>query len=386
MQINSIYLTSFLTMEVPPSVASGADSGDDQYDYDQAKEVLEFDETKAGVKGLMDSGIVHLPRFFIQPLEHRVVLPSEGSASIEVQVPVIDFRGGEGGEIVEEIRRAIETWGFFQLVNHGVPESIMEELLEGNRRFHEQPTEVKRVFYSRDPKKRVRFFCNGDLLVSKVAKWRDSVSFEYHDSTLDPEEIPQVCRKAVCEYMEQMLELREKLCRVLSAALGLSENYLSSIKCMKTATLLCHYYPACPEPDLTIGAIKHSDPSFLTILLQDTIGGLQVFHQNQWVDVPPTEGALIVNIGDLMQHLTNDKLRSVEHRVVAGRIGPRASAACFFYPSTDRECKSYGPAKEFVSDNNLPNYREITFREFMAYHRAKGQDGKPTLPHFRLQL
>lgn len=101
--------------------------------------------------------------------------------------------------------------------------------------------------------------------------------------------------------MKNMVKLRGVLSELLSEALGLSKDYLESIECMKTEALVCHYYPICPEPELTVGTPKHSDPSCLTILLQDNIGGLQALHQNQWVDVPPLHNALVVNIGDWMQ-------------------------------------------------------------------------------------
>lgn len=64
---------------------------------------------------------------------------------------------------------------------------------------------------------------------------------------------------------------------------------------------LCHYYPPCPQPELTIGTPKYSDNDFFTVLLQDHIGGLQVLYQDNWIDVKPVPGALIVNVGDLLQ-------------------------------------------------------------------------------------
>lgn len=88
---------------------------------------------------------------------------------------------------------------------------------------------------------------------------------------------------------------------MLSEGLGLKSDHLISMECNKGRTLVCHYYPACPEPELAMGVTKHTDNTFLTILAEDQTGGLQVFHENRWVDVQPIAGSLVVNIGDLLQ-------------------------------------------------------------------------------------
>jgi len=88
---------------------------------------------------------------------------------------------------------------------------------------------------------------------------------------------------------------------LLSEALGLESGYLKSLNCSNDQYMAAHYYPSCPEPELAIGSTKHTDPSFLTMLLQDDIGGLQVVHENKWVNVDPIHGAIVVNIGDLLQ-------------------------------------------------------------------------------------
>ncbi|XP_065875678.1 1-aminocyclopropane-1-carboxylate oxidase homolog 12-like [Euphorbia lathyris] len=359
---------------------------DESIFYNKEEEVKAFDETKAGVKGLVDSGITKIPKFFIHTPEILKTPPPE----ILEDVPVIDFRGYQDrerrAEIVEEIRSASENWGFFQMINHGIPISVLDDMIEDIKRFHEQPQEMKMEWYSRDRNRRVRFFSNGDLLVSKgPANWRDTIAFEFLDGELDPALYPQICREAVKEYMKHVIKTSKTLSEILSEALGLPSDYISTLQCMETESLVCHYYPVCPEPELTLGATNHTDPSFITILLQDNVGGLQFLNQqNQCVHVAPHPGALVVNIGDFMQLISNDKFKSVKHRVVVGKENSRTSVACLFYPSTANKFRPYGAIKELLSSSNPPIYRETTHSEFMAFFRSKGLHGHSNLPHFQL--
>ena len=118
----------------------------DVLDYDREKELKAFDDTKAGVKGLVDTGIVKIPQMFVIPTDE---LSSETSysGSTHLHIPVIDLkdiheRGAQREQVVEEIKRVSETLGLFQIVNHGISEDVMDAMIKGIRRFHEQPTEV----------------------------------------------------------------------------------------------------------------------------------------------------------------------------------------------------------------------------------------------------
>ncbi|OMO63685.1 Oxoglutarate/iron-dependent dioxygenase [Corchorus olitorius] len=274
-----------------------------------------FFEARVGVKGLVDSGITKIPSIFIHPPETNLPNPSFEDEQ-HLQIPEIDLQGFESEpirtKIVDAIRDAAQTWGIFRMVNHGVPISIMENMLEGVCQFHEQP-------------------------------------------------------------------LEEILCELLAEALGLKSDYLASLQAMKGALIACHYHPACPEPELTLGTSSHTDASFLTILLESNVDGLQVLHQGQWVDVPHRHGYLIANIGDFLQIVSNDKFR-----VLAGRVGPRISAACFFAPTPAYRDEPIGPAKELVSEKTPPIYRELSFLQYLPYFRSKGRDGTIALPHFKL--
>lgn len=346
--------------EVPPAETAA--------DYDRVKELKAFDDTKAGVKGLVDAGIVNIPKIFIRPPDE---LAEELNCSrSHLQVPVIDLIGSDKDdrrkEIVDQVHSASAEWGFFQVVNHGIPTSVLDSMIDGIRMFHEQDLQVKMQLYSRDRIKRVRFESNIDLYRSRAANWRDTLTLSMSISDhLDPDEVPAVCRETTFEYIKHVTELGETLFELLSEALGLKLEHLRSMECARGRTFVCHYYPACPEPELTMGVSKHSDPAFLTILLQDHIGGLQVLHQNQWADVPPLAGSLVVNIGDLLQIISNDKFKSVDHRVLANRVGPRISTACFFTGVTVPP-RTYCPIRELISEESPSLYKEFVVSDYIA--------------------
>ncbi|GAU49732.1 hypothetical protein TSUD_43190 [Trifolium subterraneum] len=230
-----------------------------------------FDETKVGVKGLVDEGLKKIPSFF----HHQPDKYQKANNTSHI-IPVIDLVDIDNKDqsvhqgIVDKIKEACETWGFFQIVNHGIPLSVLEELKDG-------------------------------VKSSPALNWRDTFICYLAPDTPKPEDFPVVCRDILLEYGKHMMNLGTLLFKLLSEALGLNPNHLKDMDCAEGLVALCHYYPPCPEPELTVGTTKHSDTDFLTVLLQDNIGGLQVLYEDKWIDIKPVPGALIVNVGDLLQ-------------------------------------------------------------------------------------
>lgn len=170
-------------------------------DYDKEQELKTFDDTKAGVKGLVDSGIQSVPKFFVASSEETCNEKSD-LRHTHFNVPIIDLRDidkvGARCEIVKEIGIASSTWGFFQVVNHDIPQDIADEVIESIQRFNEQPNHVKEKFYSRDKMKKVRFNSNFDLYKARFANWRDTLSCLMAPNPPPPEEYPEACRYAFC--------------------------------------------------------------------------------------------------------------------------------------------------------------------------------------------
>ncbi|CAL1404078.1 unnamed protein product [Linum trigynum] len=367
----------------------------DSASYDRAAELKAFDETKAGVKGLADAGITDLPRFFHIPphlVDRRPTIPPV-DAPARFIFPTIDLQAlttmdpEKRNGIVQQMRDAASEWGFFQVVNHGIPENLLEEMKAGVRRFFDLDVEQKKEFFERDDNtKKIIYNSNFDLYKSQFANWRDSIYINMAPDPPSPQQLPDCCREILIDYSKEVMKLGDLILQLLSEALGLARNHLREMDCSGGLYLLCHCYPACPQPELTLGSSKHQDDDFITLLLQDHIGGLQVLHQDHWVDVPPVPGSLVVNIGDFLQLVSNDKLISTEHRVVSKDIGPRVSVASFFTHGFAPNSRMYGPIKELLSDENPPKYRETSIQDYSAYlyEKGTGGDGPPILHHLKL--
>ncbi|KAK7324352.1 hypothetical protein VNO77_27885 [Canavalia gladiata] len=353
--------------------------------HDRLCELKAFDDSKAGVQGLVENGVTKVPPMFhCGESNLNDHLTSESNS--EFSIPLIDLRGIHDdpvlrGDVVGKVRYACEKWGFFQVINHEIPIDVLDEMIKGTCRFHQQDAKVRKEYYTRDPSRKVVYVSNYSLYHEPAANWKDTLGCTMAPHPPEAEELPAVCRDIVVEYSKKVQAFASTLLELLSEALGLNNFHLKEMGCAHGFLLLCHYYPSCPEPELTLGNSKHTDNDFITILLQDQMGGLQVLHDNQWIDVTPIHGALVINIGDLLQLLTNDKFISVQHRVLANDRGPRISVASLF--RTEDESLVYGPIKELLSEENPPVYKDVSLKEYTTYYYAKGI-GTSGLSHFKL--
>ncbi|KVH88024.1 1-aminocyclopropane-1-carboxylate oxidase homolog 1-like [Cynara cardunculus var. scolymus] len=366
------------------------DNSKDSQD-NRIKQLKAFDATKSGVKGLVDAaagGAVDIPEIFIRP-------PDELAEDLEVtrtslRIPAIDLNGVDHKQsstrekIVEEIKQASERWGFFQVINHGIPMKVLQDMLKGVSEFNDLDVEVKKEYYSRDPERMVKFNTNYDFYMSRAANWRDTLVIDMLNSYhLDPEDLPSVCRDATINYLNHLTKLVDILFELLSEALGLETNHLKQLECEKGRTIACHYYPACPMPEQTLGVSKHTDASFITVLLQNQVGGLEVLHGNQWAQVEPIPCSLVVNIGDLLQIVSNDKFKSVIHRAFGNRSQARTSVGCFYH-GVATPPKIYGPIKEIITKESPQMFREFTVRDYMMKFYSRRLDEKSGLNYVRI--
>ncbi|TYI95523.1 hypothetical protein E1A91_D01G003700v1 [Gossypium mustelinum] len=315
---------------------------------------------------------------FIQSIEHRANLDN-----IEIEgIPLIDLSLSHTTDInllVSEIGNACKNWGFFQVINHGVPLELLEKIKVAAKAFFDQPVEEKRKV-KRDEVNAMGY--HESEHTKNVRDWKEVFDFLIKDPSFLPAspeteddeirtlsnqwpETPPQFREVCQTYAREVEKLGYKLLELISLSLGLPSNRLNGYFEDHTTMMRLNHYPPCPCPELALGVGRHKDAGTLTIVAQDDVGGLQVRRKSDdvWVPVKPTPNALVINVGDTIQVWSNEAYESVEHRVVVNSERERFSIPVFFFPSHYVMVK---PLEELVNEGNPPKYKPYNFGKFFV--------------------
>ncbi|MED6221420.1 hypothetical protein PIB30_054430 [Stylosanthes scabra] len=337
-----------------------------------------------GVKGLYEMGLKTLPKQYIQPLEERMSMTNNKVVPQE-SIPIIDMSNNNNCEEVEDaICDAAEKWGFFQVINHGVPIHVLENVKDATYRFFELAAEEK-VKYSKENSatKNVRYGSSFNPDVEKALEWKDYLSLFYVSDDEATATWPYACRDEAVEYMKKSEALIKRLLNILMKRLNVNEiDETKEAFLMGSRRINLNYYPACPNHDLAVAIGRHSDVSTLTILLQDQTGGLFVRTEEEdrrgWIHVPPIPEALVINIGDALQIMSNGRYKSVEHRVRANGSKTRVSVPIFVNP---RPSDVIGPFLEVLASGEKAKYKNVLYSDYVRHFFGKAHDGKMTIEY-----
>lgn len=342
------------------------------------------------MENLLSTAASHetLPDSFVFPADQR---PPASTAGVDL--PVIDLSRPR-----DEVRRAVleagKDLGFFQVVNHGVPEEAMRGMDAACEEFFRLPAEDKAGFYSEDAARANRLFSSTVYGTGGDRYWRDCLRLAFPvDAAADaaragdawPDK-PRGLREAVARFLPPTRALGMDLLRLLCEGAGLRGDYFEGDLSGGDVIVNVNHYPPCPDPERTLGLPPHCDRNLITLLRQGDVPGLQVAlldrGEGEWVHVKPVPGAFVVNFGHQLEIATNGLLRSVEHRAVPDATRPRTSIATFIMPTEDCLVR---PAEELVdAAAEGPRYRAVTFREFMRVYKAVGARRESVERAFRI--
>ena len=277
------------------------------------------------------------------------------------EIPVIDlgeyFANGDGALAcaAQQLCDALENIGFFCIVNHCVPQSLIDRTFEQTRRFHDLPHEAKMdIAVNRD---NVGFMpTEGELVRTSPYAANDikadvgEALFVKRDRAAEPlavenqwpEDLPGF-RDTVVEYYNAMERLAQRLLPIYAVALDVEPQYFDAAfpSPNNLSILRMAHFPPDPLDHNQFNVGPHTDSSFFTLLPATALPGLELYCQSgNWFLAQPPSGAIIVNAGDMLTRWTNGRFLSTPHRVRSLSGRDRYSIPLFYQPNPEQiiEC------------------------------------------------
>lgn len=290
-------------------------------------------------------------------------------------IPVIDvaplLEGSDKQAVAKQIRWALSNAGFMYVKNHGIEQSFVDDVFDVTRRFFDLPMEQKMRLHVSKSDVALRGYIEPFGENTDPGKTRDlkecfdigperaALQGPFFGPNQWPEGFADF-RTLVYGYHEKMVTLSKQLLRGIALSLDLPETHFESIMHDPISIQrLLHYPPQNGHADADIiGIGAHTDYGNLTILAQDDVGGLQVMNRDgAWVNGTPIKGTFVINIGDLIQKLTNDIYLANMHRVYNTSGRERYSIPFFIDADYDAVI---APLPSCVSETNPQRYQPVT--------------------------
>jgi polar amino acid transport system ATP-binding protein len=313
--------------------------------------------------------------------------------SASLQLPVIDLSSLDNGpaarrQLAEDLDAACRRFGFFYLTGHGVRAERVQMLMDSAREFFNRPLDDKRAIHMSKGGRAWRgYFQLGEELTSGRPDGKEGIYFGTELDESDPRvqagrplhgknlfpSTPEL-RGDVLEYMNELTRVGHQLMSLLALGLGLDETFFREHYTGDPTILFRIFnYPRVADPNDSWGVGEHTDYGFITLLKQDTVGGLQVRHRDGWLEVPDVPGSFVCNVGDMLERLTRGRYLSALHRVRSSSQFDRMSMALFFDPSFDAilapiegiTADSDGPHTQVRWDDLDPHATQQTYGEYL---------------------
>nr|QCQ83073.1 putative gibberellin 2-beta-dioxygenase 1 [Ambrosia artemisiifolia] len=297
------------------------------------------------------------------PMEQFFMKPSKPSSNplIIPDIPLIDLSKPESKH---HLVKACQDFGFFKVVNHGVPAKFITRLESEAIKFFDSPLSVKQKSGPPDP------FGYGNKSIGGNG---DIGWVEYLLLNTKPESVyPDNLQGIVNDYVTVVKNMACEIMELLADEMKLQPRNVFSKMLMdeqSDSVFRLNHYPPFPEFQESetngrklIGFGEHTDPQIISILRSNNTSGLEILlRDGRWMSVPPDSESFFFNVGDSLQVMTNGRFKSVKHRVVANGTKSRMSMIYFGGPPLSEKI---APLPSLMEENEDSLYKEFTWFEY----------------------
>lgn len=307
-------------------------------------------------------------------------------------IAVVDYHDYTSGDpekraqFIKDFGDSFSNMGFAIVRNHGVSEALKAKLFEVSKAFFALPDDIKKTYedeanhgqrgYISKNKESAKGKDVPDIKefyhVGQTVTDGDPIKSEYPDNIFPASDVVAEFEKVTQEVYQTFENTGRNLLRATALYLDLPENYFDDkIHNGNSILRLLHYYPVKDKSQIPAGAVRaaaHGDINLITLLMGGSAEGLQAQTlDGEWIPVSPADDEIVINIGDMLARLTNDRFRSTQHRVITPReeswLTPRYSTPFFLHPRSDMDLTCLDTC---ISEENPKNYTDMTAGEFLT--------------------